>query len=115
MGVYLFLLIFSISTLFAFQDQSQVLFGSNGYILYKVLDFANDHGFRYIQVLSYEFDAFNHKMSVICNEHIGDGDYFELKDQYGWIRFICFEKKPENSCIIDLEKYRDILKIVQHH
>ncbi len=94
-------------------DQLLVIFGSSGYVLYKVLDFANDHGFRYIKILSFEFNAFEHTISGICN---GDrslgGRYFELKDENISVAFLCFEEPPNDVYIIDLERYRSLLETI---
>lgn len=94
-------------------DQLLVIFGSSGYVLYKVLDFANDHGFRYIKILSYEFNAFDHTISGVCN---GDrslgGRYFELKDENISVAFLCFEEAPNDVYIIDLERYRSLLETI---
>lgn len=94
-------------------DQLLVIFGSSGYVLYKVLDFANDHGYRYIKILSYEFKAFEHEISAICkgDRNLG-GRYFELKDDNVFISFLCFEEPPHDIYIIDLEKYRSLLEDV---
>lgn len=91
-------------------DQLLVVFGSNGYVIYKVLDFANDHGFRYIKILSYEFNAFDHQITGICKgDRSHGGRYFELKDENVFISFLCFEEPPNDIYIIDLEKYRSLL------
>lgn len=94
-------------------DQLLVIFGSSGYVLYKVLDFANDHGFRYIKILSFEFNAFEHTISGVCN---GDrslgGRYFELKDENISVAFLCFEEPPNDVYIIDLERYRSLLETI---
>ncbi len=95
-------------------DQLLVIFGSNGYILYKVLDFANDHGYRYIKILSYEFNAFEHSITGLSKgEPIHGGRYFELKDDNSSIAFLCYEEPPNDIYIIDLEKYRSLLDDVQ--
>lgn len=92
-------------------DQLLVVFGSSGYVLYKVLDFANDHGFRYIKILSYDFHAFDHQFhSVATNQPALGGRYFELKDAYSNIAFLCYERAPEDPYIIDLEIYRPLLE-----
>lgn len=94
-------------------DQLLVIFGSSGYVLYKVLDFANDHGFRYIKILSYEFNAFEHTIVGTCKgERSQGGRYFELKDDNSSISFICFQEPPDDVYIIDLEKYGSILEDV---
>ncbi len=94
-------------------DQLLVLFGSSGYVLYKVLDFANDHGFRYIKILSYEFNAFEHSINGVCKGIRNQGGrYFELKDENMSVSFLCFEEAPEDIYIIDLEKYRSVLEDV---
>lgn len=95
-------------------DQLLVIFGSSGYAIYKVLDFANDHGYRYIKILSYEFNGFDHSISGVCKaDRSHGGRYFELKDENLSIAFLCFEEAPEDIYIIDLEKYRSLLKDVQ--
>lgn len=94
-------------------DQLLVIFGSSGYVLYKVLDFANDHGFRYIKLLSYEFNAFEHSITGICTgNRTQGGRYFELKDENISVSFLCFEEEPDDIYIIDLEKYRSVLEDV---
>lgn len=90
-------------------DQLLVIFGSNGYVLYKVLDFANDHGFRYIKILSYEFTAFEHTITGKCHTGGNGGRFFELNDDNATVAFLCFEEAPDDIYIIDLEKYRSIL------
>lgn len=91
-------------------DQLLVIFGSSGYVIYKVLDFANDHGYRYIKILSYEFNVFEHCINGICKgDRSHGGRYFELKDDNVWITFLCFEEPPDDIYIIDLEKYRSLL------
>lgn len=90
-------------------DQLLVIFGSSGYILYKVLDFANDHGFRYIKILSYEFNAFDHTIKGRCENTLKGGRFFELKDDSSTISFLCFQHPPNDIYIIDLEKYRSLL------
>lgn len=91
------------------QDQLLVLFGSSGYVLYKVLDFANDHGFRYVKILSYEFHAFDHTIAGQWNGTEKGGRYFELKDGSATVSFCCFTEAPSGGYSIDLEKYRPIL------
>jgi hypothetical protein len=93
-------------------DQLLVIFGGSGYVLYKVLDFANDHGFRYIKILSYEFKAFEHTLSGTCTSSLKEGRFFELKDHNATVSFLCFDEKPDDIYIIDLEKYRSILEDV---
>ncbi len=91
-------------------DQLLVIFGSSGYVIYKVLDFANDHGFKYVKILSYTFNAFEHEVSAICKgDKSHGGRYFELKDENVYISFLCFEEPPNDLYIIDLEKYRSLL------
>ena len=94
-------------------DQLLVIFGSSGYVLYKVLDFANDHGFRYIKILSYEFNAYEHTVTGTCtgDRNLG-GRYFELKDEDISVAFLCFEQPPNDVYIIDLERYRSLLETV---
>jgi len=95
-------------------DQLLVIFGSSGYMIYKVLDFANDHGYRYIKILSYEFNAFDHSISGECKgDRSHGGRYFELKDENISIAFLCFEEPPNDVYIIDLEKYRSLLEDVR--
>lgn len=95
-------------------DQLLVIFGSSGYAIYKVLDFANDHGYRYIKILSYEFNGFDHSISGICKGDRGHGGrYFELKDENITIAFLCFEEAPQDIYIIDVEKYRNLLEDVR--
>jgi hypothetical protein len=91
-------------------DQLLIIFGSSGYVLYKVLDFANDHGFLYIKILSYDFHAVDHKItgSTLGNTAPG-GRYFELRDENAHITFLCFEDAPEDPYIIDLKKYRSLI------
>ena len=92
-------------------DQLLVVFGSSGYILYKILDFANDHGFRYIKILSYEFTAFEHRIAgQATTEPSHGGRYFELRDENSVISFLCYETPPNDIYVIDLEKYRDLLE-----
>ncbi len=94
-------------------DQLLVIFGSSGYVLYKVLDFANDHGFRYIKILSYEFNAFEHTINGSCNTCQDQGGrYFQLKDENSSISFLCFTEVPKDIYTIDLEKYRSLLENV---
>jgi len=90
-------------------DQLLVIFGSSGYVLYKVLDFANDHGFRYIKILSYEFNGFDHAISGHCHSKPNGGRFFEIKDDNASISFLCFEEKPNDPFIIDLVKYHSLL------
>lgn len=100
------------SSLFADQknDQLHVLFGASGYVLYKALDFANDHGFRYIKILSYEFKGFDHTLS---GKYEGDrnqgGRYFELKDEYCHVSLLCLDESSKDPSAIDLENYRSLL------
>ncbi|PIS02562.1 MAG: hypothetical protein COT85_04560 [Chlamydiae bacterium CG10_big_fil_rev_8_21_14_0_10_42_34] len=93
-------------------DQLLVVFGSSGYVLYKVLDFANDHGFRYIKILSYEFAGFGHTIVGKCEGETKGGTFFELKDENASVSFLCFEEKPDDIYIIDLHKYHSILEDV---
>lgn len=90
-------------------DQLLVLFGSSGYVIYKVLDFANDHGYRYAKILSYEFNSFEHKIVGLSTHEVAGGRLFEIKDDYANISFLCFEEEPNDIYIIDLEKYRSLL------
>ena len=93
------------------EDQLLVIFGSSGYIIYKVLDFANDHGFRYVKVLSFRFSAFDHEISgSYQGEKKPEGRYFELKDSHAFISFLCLDEKPsDDPHIIDLEKYQSLI------
>ena len=92
-------------------DQLLVIFGASGYVLYKVLDFANDHGFRYCKILSYEFQAFDHVISGNSKWSGEDeGRFFELKDGLLSVSFICFDELPNDPFIIDLEKYRPFVE-----
>lgn len=105
--------LYPVSALFAQSnlpdDQVLVLFGSSGYVIYKVIDFANDHGYRYAQVLSYEFQAFGHTIKGSYPTH-QEGRYFELRDENVFIGFICFnDAPPDDPYIIDIDKYRHLL------
>jgi hypothetical protein len=112
-----FLLLFSFASLTSEgikvpDDQLLVLFGSSGYVIYKVLDFANDHGYRYIKILSYEFNGFDHKISGQTPMIVQGGRLFEIHDDYATISFLCFNELPKDIYIIDLEKYRSLLTSV---
>lgn len=91
------------------EDQFSILFGSSGYVLYKALDFAVDHGFRYVQILHYEFSAFDHIVSGKAMHAATGGREFTLEDEHSSIRFACFKKQPTAVHIIDVEKYRPLL------
>lgn len=94
-------------------DQLLVIFGSSGYILYKVLDFANDHGFRYIKIVNYTFRGFDHTITGACPaSSVARGRFFELKDENTSVSFECFEEKPTDAYVIDLEKYRSLIEPV---
>lgn len=96
------------------EDQMEVIFGSGGYVLYKALDFANDHGFRYFKILSYEFNGFDHSVTGSCkSSDQSKGRYFELKDEVVSVSIVCYEEKPNDPQVIDLEKYREFLDEVQ--
>ncbi|MBU6383076.1 MAG: hypothetical protein KGQ49_04160 [Verrucomicrobia bacterium] len=98
----------------ALNDQFLVIFGSSGYALYKVLDFANDHGYRYCKILSYDFHAFHHVITGhLESSATHEGRYFELQDEYVNIAFLCFTKAPEDPMVIDVDKYRSILDDVR--
>ncbi len=112
MKKWLLILLLSFSFLHsnqASQDQLLVTFGASGYVIYKVLDFANDHGYRYIKILSYEFNGFEHQINGRAANMNQGGRLFELKDDYATISFLCFEEEPNDIYIIDLEKYRSLL------
>ena len=96
------------------EDQLLVIFGSSGYIIYKVLDFASDHGFRFVKVLSFTFNAFDHEIQgKYQGTSMPEGRYFELKDTNSSIAFICLEQPPpEDPYVIDLEKYQHLLEQV---
>ena len=95
-------------------DQLLVVFGSSGYVIYKILDFANDHGYRYVKILSYKFHAFDHQIEGHCRgDRSHGGRYFEIKDENIFISFLCFDEQPNDIYIIDLEKYRALLDDVQ--
>ncbi len=94
-------------------DQVLVIFGASGYVLFKVLDFANDHGYRYVKILKYEFNAFEHNVTGICNSEQMGGRFFELTDENTSVSFLCFEQPPNDRYIIDLEKYRSLLEDIQ--
>ena len=94
-------------------DQLLVLFGANGYILYKVLDFANDHGFRYVKILSYEFTGFEHEVSGRTSHHSKEGKKFEITDNFSKISFICYQKLPTDTLAIEVNKYLSILEQVE--
>lgn len=90
-------------------DQLLVIYGSSGYVLYKVLDFANDHGFRYVKILSYEFDAFGHTISGKSKTNSNGGRFFELRDENAKVSFLCFEEQPQDIYVIDVKQYQFIL------
>lgn len=92
------------------EDQFVLIFGSNSYVLYKTLDFANDHGVRYIKILSFEFSGYGHKFSGFCETDTRPGRYLEYKDEYVNISYLCFDEDPNDPFVIDLEKYRAILE-----
>lgn len=95
------------------KDQFRAIFEANVYVLYKALDFANDHGFRYVQILSYEFTGFEHALTGNCTHAIPDqGRFFKLQDEFLTISFLCFEEAPNNRNIIDLEEYRSLIEEV---
>lgn len=94
-------------------DQLEVILGTSVYVVYKVLDFANDHGFRYLKILSYEFNGFDHTVSATSNTETNQGRYFELKDDLGSISFLCFTQKPNDPFIIDFERYREFFNEMQ--
>jgi hypothetical protein len=91
-------------------DQPLIIFGSSGYILYKVIDFARDHGIKYIKILTYKFHAFNHEFSGSTPAGNTKGRYFELEDDYSFIAFLCLDKpQPDDIYVIDIEKYQFLL------
>jgi hypothetical protein len=92
------------------KDQFSALFESTAYVLYKALDFANDHGFRYIKILSYEFTGVDHAVVGVCNyRDYKQGRFIKLKDEFLTISLLCFKEKPNDLNIIDLEKHRAML------
>lgn len=107
----LIVLLLSICSLYSLPtDQPLVIFGSSGYVLYRVIDFAHDHGFKYIKILSYRFDAFGHEIHGSTPAGTTKGRYFELKDDYSFISFLCLDKLPADDIyVIDIEKYQFLL------
>lgn len=96
------------------KDQFMAIFGTSVYALYKVLDFANDHGFRYIKILSYEFTGFDHTVTGTCNNaDQNQGRFFKLTDDFLTISFLCFEEAPNDRYIIDLEEYRSLIDEIE--
>lgn len=93
-------------------DQLLVIYGSSGYVLYKAIDFANDHGFSHIKILSYEFTAFDHTISGKCNSSITGGRLFELKDDNSKVSFLCFKTIPDDPNVIEVAKYHSLLDAV---
>jgi hypothetical protein len=92
------------------KDQFTALFDTTAYALYKALDFANDHGFRYVKILSYEFVGFGHKMTGSYTQEVPhQGRLFTLQDELLTISFLCYKEAPEDRNIIDLEAHRDLL------
>ncbi len=90
-----------------------VIFGSSSYVVYRALDFANDHGFRYIKILSYEFKGFGHSFSGSSQSEHKRGQFIELKDDNATIGLLLFEEKPNDPYVIDTEKYRYLLEKVE--
>lgn len=92
------------------EDQFLTMFGLSGYPLLKVLDFAQDHGFRYLQILSYELSAFDHTIQGQYQGELPEGGrYFELQEAHSKVTFLCFEERPKDAPIIDLETYEPLL------
>ena len=94
-------------------DQLIILFGSNGYVLYKALDFANDHGFPYIKIASYEFKGFECEINGSFETKTSSGTAFDLEDPLSKIKVICFTNKPEDPLVIDVQKYQCLIEKVQ--
>lgn len=108
---FIFALLFFFSPLLAENDQLTILFGSSGYALYRAIDFAFDHGFRYVRILSYEFSAEGHELKALSHHKEKDeGRYFEIKDPYLSLRFLCFTKRPKNGPFIEVKKYETFLQ-----
>jgi len=94
-------------------EQLISIFGSSGYVLYKALDFANDHGYRYIKIISYEFDNFNQKAAGCCDADSLPGRFFELVDENSTISVLCFDRAPDDKYIIDVKKHQDFIYRVE--
>ena len=96
------------------KDQFRAFLEITVYTLYKVLDFANDHGFRYIKILAYEFAGFDHVVTgAYIQEDQNGGRFFKLKDELLTISFLCFQEAPSGRNFIDLEEYRSLIDKVE--
>ncbi|HSX10093.1 MAG TPA: hypothetical protein VLF94_00025 [Chlamydiales bacterium] len=96
------------------KDQFSALFGTTVYALYKALDFANDHGFRYIKILSYEFNGFDNKVKgTATRSDSSRGRQFTLQDPLMTITFICYKEKPDDRNCIDLEEHRSLIDQIE--
>jgi len=73
---------------------------------YHAKNFAEARGYRYIKIVSFQFDGDDHQFSGMCKKESTQGRLFHLKEKDASIAVLCFDEKPDDPLAIDLKKNR---------
>ncbi len=71
---------------------------------YHAKNFAESRGYRYIKIVSFQFDGDDHQITGTSKTDSGEGTLFHLKERDAKISLLCFDEKPNDPYIIDLKK-----------
>lgn len=71
---------------------------------YHAKNFAESRGYRYMKIVSFQFDGDDHQLSGQCKRESSEGHLFELKERDASIALLCFDEKPDDPYVIDLKK-----------
>ena len=95
-------------------DQFVRTWGISGYILWKAIDLAKENHYRYLKILSAEYELGNQVGSFTCyKEREPTGRIFRLEDEFIQITISCYNTMPEDTDYIDVENYKDIIHIFE--
>lgn len=119
MKKWLFLLLLPFSFLRSFEipydeiDQFELFVIAPMFVLTKAIELGKEHHFRYIKIISYEYQGLDYHVAGFCEKMVKKGKYVEYKDEHLTMGIVGFRTKPDDQLIIDLKKYKEITSLFE--
>ena len=90
-----------------FPDQFSFCLGGTYYLVAKAMDIAQDHGYPYVKILSYELENEHGLITFSSSGVWPEGERFVSVDGDGKLEVVCFREDTNNCFCIRLEDYAE--------
>lgn len=90
-------------------DQVELCLGGTYFMIFKAMAKAQDQGYPYVKILSYELHSDTERLSFSDTGEYPKGEQFEILDDDGKIEIACFRENTNDCLCINIQDYAEVI------